>query len=386
MLRSERFWEYLLVAGLILALVVGAGLLFVKPYLEQQETFTLPAELGGTETMQGRVVEVLEEGLVEQGDGAVYPYQSLRLYVETGSLAGQEVLVEEGSLVLTSRESLYDVGDQVYIMRRPGPEGDTFYISDYVRNRQLVWVVALFLVLVLLVGWGRGARSLAGMMLSLAVIFAFILPQILAGRDPVWISIGGAIAILAFSNYLSYGWNRKAHAAMVGMAISLVLTGVLAWFFVDWAHLTGLSADEGAFLVMEKGPDFGLQGLLLGGIIIGALGVLDDVCVGQSSAIFELGRANPDLNWRQLFGHSLNIGRDHIASMVNTLLMAYLGASLPLLLLFTLYPEPLWLRINREPIAEEIVRTMVGSIGLVLAVPITSLVASLLAAWTGRRK
>lgn len=387
MLKSEMFWQVVLVGVLVLALVLGAGFLFVKPYLERQAgSFTLPAEQGGAETMRAQVVEVLEEGLVDQGGGAAYPYQRLRLYVETGSLAGQEVIVEEGSLVLTSRESLFHVGDRVYVLRQVGPEGDAFYISDYVRNTQIFWIVALFLVLVVLVGWGRGLRSLVGIIASMAVIFAFILPQILEGRDPVLVSIGGAIAILAFSNYVSYGWNHKAHAAMAGMVLSLVLTGLLAWLFVGWAHLTGLTSEEGAFLIMEMGPDVKLRGLVLGGIIIGALGVLDDVCVGQSSTVFELVQANPALTWGQLFRHSLNVGRDHIASMVNTLLMAYLGASLPVMLLFTIYPEPFWLRINREPIAEEVVRTMVGSIGLVLAVPITGLIASLLAAWVARRR
>jgi uncharacterized membrane protein len=125
--------------------------------------------------------------------------------------------------------------------------------------------------------------------------------------------------------------------------------------------------------------------LVLGGIIIGSLGVLDDICVGQASAVFELANVNRDLDWRELFRSSLNIGRDHIAAMVNTLLLAYVGASMPLMLAFTIYPEPIWRRINREPIAEEIVRTLAGSLGLVMAVPITGLIASLFARWVVRR-
>jgi len=145
-----------------------------------------------------------------------------------------------------------------------------------------------------------------------------------------------------------------------------------------------MSVEESSYLVLELGPDLNFRGLVLGGIIIGTLGVLDDICIGQASAIFELVNANRDLSWRQLFSRSLNIGRDHIAAMVNTLLLAYVGASLPLMLVFSIYQEPIWRRINREPIAEEIVRTLVGSLGLVMAVPITSLVASLLARWAVR--
>jgi uncharacterized membrane protein len=255
-----------------------------------------------------------------------------------------------------------------------------------VRTWPLVWIAALFVGLVVLVGRGKGLRSLTGTLFSLLAIFLFILPQIVAGRDPVLVSIVGSVALLAVPTYLTYGWNPKAHAAMIGMMISLVLTGVLAWLFVGWTRLTGISAEESSYLVIELGPGINLRGLVLGGVIIGSLGVLDDICVGQASAIFELVNANRELGWKELFRRSLNIGRDHIAAMVNTLLLAYVGASLPLMLVFTIYQEPIWRRINREPIAEEIVRTLVGSVGLILAVPITGLVASLLARWMVRRE
>jgi uncharacterized membrane protein len=169
------------------------------------------------------------------------------------------------------------------------------------------------------------------------------------------------------------------------MFLSLTLTGVLAWLFVGWTRLSGLGMEESAFLVMAFGSDINLRGLVLGGIIIGSLGVLDDICVGQASAVFELISANPELSWLDLFRSVLNIGTDHIAAMVNTLLLAYVGGAMPLMLAFTIYQESLLRRINREPIAEEIVRTLAGSAGLVLAVPITGLIASLLARLTIRR-
>ena len=382
MSRLERFF----VVGLGVLVVLAAAVIVVAPRLGRRgappEQSLAP---GQTETMPARVVEVLEEGTIDLGAGSSQPYQRLLVRVESGSLAGQEVVVEEGTVNLISQERLFRPGDRVYLERTVGPEGDRFYISDFVRTGPLLWIGALFAGLVVLVGRGKGLRSLAGTLFSLVVIFAVILPLIMAGRDPVWVSIAGSIVLLGVSTYLVYGWTYKAHAAVVGMMLSLVLTGVLAWLFVGWSRLTGLS-EEAGFLVMALGPGINLQGLVLGGIIIGSLGVLDDICVGQASAVFELVNANRDLGWRALFRSSLNIGRDHIAAMVNTLLLAYVGASMPLMLAFTIYQEPIWRRINREPIAEEIVRTLVGSVGLILAVPITGLIASLLARWTVRRE
>jgi uncharacterized membrane protein len=382
MSRLERFF----LVGLGALIVLAVAVIVMVPRLGQppasSERSLAPGE---TETMSARVIEVLEEGTVDLGGGSSQPYQRLLVRVESGSLAGQEVTVEEGTVNLISQERLFHVGDRVYLERTVGPSGDRFYVSDYVRTGPLLWIGVLFVGLVVLVGRGKGTRSIAGTLFSLGVIFAFILPMILAGRDPVRVSIAGSIVLLSVSTYLVYGWNPKAHAAVVGMMLSLVLTGVLAWLFVGWSRLTGLS-EEAGFLVMALGPNINLQGLVLGGIIIGSLGVLDDICVGQASAVFELVNANRDLSWHELFRSSLNIGRDHIAAMVNTLLLAYVGASMPLMLAFTIYQEPLWRRINREPIAEEIVRTLVGSVGLTLAVPITGLIASLLARWTVRRE
>ena len=383
MSRLERFF----LVGLVVLVVLAVAIVVAAPRLGGQPSAPEQALAPGeTETMPSRVIDVLEEGTVDLGGGSTLPYQRLLVRVESGSLAGQEIVVEEGTVNIISQERLFDVGDRVYLERAVGPDGDRFYVSDFVRTGPLILILGLFVALVVLVGRGRGLRSLGGTLFSLAVIFAFVLPQIVAGRDPVAVSVGGAILLLAVSTYLVYGWNPKAHAAVAGMMLSLVLTGVLAWLFVGWTRLTGISVEESSYLVMEMGPGVNLRGLVLGGIIIGSLGVLDDVCVGQASAVFELVNANRDLGWRDIFRRSLNIGRDHIAAMVNTLLLAYVGASMPLMLVFTIYQEPIWRRINREPIAEEIVRTLVGSVGLVLAVPITGLIASLLARWTVRRE
>jgi len=384
MLKSERFWEYVVVVGLVALLAVLGALLLVRPFLEKQLTYSVVSPLGQQEDLcTARVIQVEEAGVSDPG-GVALPYQRLRVRTENGPLAGQEVVVEEGTIHITTQEALYRPGDRVYLVRTAAAGEERFYIRDRVRLAPLLWIGGIFIGLVLLIGGLRGLRSLAGMALSLVVIFAFIVPQILAGRDPVLVTLVGAVVLLTASNYLIYGWNAQAHAALIGMTISLVLTAALGWIFMGWAGLTGLTSEEGAFVVMELGGAANLKGLLFGGMMIGALGVLDDICVGQSSAVFQLVQANRSLDWRQLFRHSLAIGRDHAAASVNTLLLAYAGTSLPLLLLFALYREPLWLRIGGEPVAEEIVRTLVGSMGLLLAVPITGLCASLWAQWAAR--
>ena len=218
--------------------------------------------------------------------------------------------------------------------------------------------------------------------ISLIVIVAFVVPQILAGHNPLLVALLGSVVMMGLSLYLVYGWGRKTHVAVAGLMLSLVVTGFLSIWFVDWARLSGFGAEEASFLQVA-GVRLDTQGLLLAGIMIGTLGALDDIAVGQSSTIFELSKANPRLGWQALFRRGMTVGRDHIAAMVNTLLLAYAGAALPLLLLFTVNAEPLGMTINRGIIAEEIVRTLIGSLGLVAGVPLTSIIAAVVAQGRG---
>lgn len=308
--------------------------------------------------------------------------QRVELLITAGSLAGQTIVVEEGRLPIASKAGVsYQRGDRVYLDWNHGPDQpDTFYITDFIRTDSLQVLVIVFLVLSVVLGGWRGLTSLIGLGISLLVVLYFILPRIVAGDDPVLISIVGAVVIMVVTLYLSHGLNRKTTAAIAGTTISLVITGLLAWFAVDLTRLSGFGSEEAIYVQIAAGGAINLRGLLLGSIIIGALGVLDDITIGQAAAAFELHNVNPALTWRRLFGHTINIGRDHIAATVNTLVLAYAGASLPLLILFVSGDEP-WSRvINREIVAEEVVRTLVGSIGLIAAVPITTLIASLLAA------
>jgi uncharacterized membrane protein len=377
MQSSRRTWW---VAGAVLA-VVTFGILAAIAGRGSPDRDGAQLAPGESEILRARVVEVLEEGELAQGE-IVQPYQLLRLDVTSGSLEGQELTVEYGSLVLTNEARLFREGDRVLVERTRTMEGsDVFHVTDYVRSGPLLWLTFLFVAAtVVLSGW-QGLRSLMGMGVSLIVIITFIVPQILAGRNPVIVAVLGSVVMMGISLYLVYGWNSKTHVAVAGLLLSLILTGILAVWAVNWTRLSGFGAEEAGFLQVA-GVQLDTRGLLLAGIMIGTLGALDDIAIGQSSTIAELSKANPNLTWQALFKHGMTVGRDHIAAMVNTLLLAYIGAALPLVLMFTVFSEPLGFTINREIIAEEIVRTLVGSLGLLAGVPLTSIIA----AYAARRR
>jgi uncharacterized membrane protein len=192
----------------------------------------------------------------------------------------------------------------------------------------------------------------------------------------VRVSIIGAALLLGVTLYLTYGWNLKTHSAVAGMIIVLIITGALAYGFVVFTRLTGAGDENALFLIQMLDARVNLRGLLLGGMIIGALGVLDDLVTTQASAAFELHGANPGLGFRGLYNAAMRIGQDHVAATVNTLVLAYAGASLPMLLMFSLGRGDFGYVVNFSFIAEEIVRTLVGSLGLVAAVPLTTAIAA----------
>ena len=368
---SKRIW---VVLGLLLAVGIFVILATIAGRGASTGEYAQLAQ-GESEILRARVVEVVEEGVVDQGEIS-QPYQVLRLEISSGSLAGREVIVEHGSLVFTNESRLFLKGDRVLVERTGTMEGeDIFHVTDHVRTTPLLWLTVLFIAATLLLSGWQGLRSLLGMGVSLAVILLFIVPQILAGRNPLMVAILGSVVMMGISLYLVYGWNGKTHVAVVGLLLSLIVTGLLAVWSVNWTRLSGFGAEEASFLQVA-GVQLDTRGLLLAGIIIGTLGALDDIAIGQSSTIFELRRANPSLTRLELFRRGMTVGRDHIAAMVNTLLLAYVGAALPLVLMFSVFAEPLGVTINREIISEEIVRTLVGSLGLLAGVPLTSMTAA----------
>ena len=238
-------------------------------------------------------------------------------------------------------------------------------------------LVAVFMLAVVAFGRWQGVRSLIGLALSFAVIVGFVVPAILRGRSPVAVALVGAMAIMLLSLYLSHGMGRKTTAAVVGTGLALVLTGALTAGFVAATSLTGL-ASEDALNASFLAGGLSFRGLLLAGIILGGLGVLDDVTMSQASLVFELRRADPTASFAQLVTGALAVGRDHIAATVNTLFLAYAGASLPLLVLFTTSGDSLGTVATSEVVAVEIVRSLCGSIGLIAAVPLTTVLAAAL--------
>lgn len=310
--------------------------------------------------------------------------QRVEVLFTSGSLKGKKQIIDEGKVPVASKSTTsYKRGDKVLVdYVHGGSQPPSFFITDFIRTNQLYILALIFAALAIGFGGWRGFTSLIGLVISFVILIFFMLPRILAGDDPILISIASAFVIMLVTLYLSHGFNRKTTAALCGTAVSLVITGLLAWVSVEFIRLSGFGSDEASYVQIARGGTINLQGLLLAGIIIGALGVLDDVTIGQSAAVFEMHNIAPDLPWQRLFGHAINIGKDHIAATVNTLVLAYAGASLPLLILFIGSDTP-WDRIlNQEVVAEEIVRTLVGSIGLIASVPITTWLASLIATRT----
>lgn len=344
-------------------------LLFTSGVFAQQENF--PKE----EILEGKIVKILKEDVVRKA-GEQTLYQKLVVLIKNGSLAGKEVEIEVGDIPLVGQQK-YKAGDEVLISYSKDLEGnDLFFITDYIRRKPMVWLGIIFIVLTILIGRWRGLSSLFGLGISFLVIFKYILPQIYAGKDPVLIAVSGSLIIIPFTFYLSHGLNKKTTIAILGTLIALIITGFLAKFFIDLTKLTGYASEEAGFLQVAKQGVINIKGLLLAGVIIGALGVLDDITVSQAAVAEQLRKANPKMKNSEIFFRAMNVGQDHIASMVNTLVLVYTGAALPLLLLFIDNPLPYSQVINYEIIAEEVVRTLVGSIGLILAVPITTFLAS----------
>lgn len=256
------------------------------------------------------------------------------------------------------------------------PKELQYSVTDVNRKLPMTLLAGIFALAVVVVGRLRGVMALVALAVSFMVLTFFILPAILQGSNPLVVAVVGASAIMLIALYMCHGPTARTSVAVLGTLVSLLLIGLLGSLFIGWAALTG-NTDDNTGLIHGLYPSIDMSGLLLAGVIIGSLGVLDDVTVTQTSAVWELHQADPTMGRRGLYRAGIRIGRDHIASVVNTLVLAYAGAALPLLLLFSIAQSSVGTVANSELVAEEIVRTLVGSIGLVASVPVTTALAAL---------
>jgi uncharacterized membrane protein len=322
---------------------------------------------------------------------------------------GEDIIVGRVTQVLTERETTLNIGNMDKIVKeqdllveitegkekkeinilndyKPVSKGEKIFlrsssfgesewsIDNVSRIKELSLLLIFFIVLVILTSGWKGFYSLIGLLFTFAIIFVFMVPQILKGAPPVTIGISSAAFVLIPALYLSYGFNKKSIAAFLGIIISLVFVGLASNYFIKSLDFTG-AGEASLYLDMATNSSINLMGLMIAGIIIAAVGVLDDVAAIQSSVVFSLSSANPNLRGFKLFREAMHVGKDHISAVVNTLVLAYTGASLPLILLLYIQRAPLEYFVSLEAVAEEIARTLISSSGLLLAVPLTTIIA-----------
>ena len=345
-----------------------------------QETVTPQQELDPNLTpvenfIHARVVEILVD---EQRNiaGSLVPYQQIIVELLDGDEQGKHLTIEHlGSVVGESQK--YKQGERVLVTSIEYFGEIEYHIVDSYRVPSLIWIGAIFVGIVFLFARFKGITALLGLTAGIIILALYVVPKILEGGNPIFTSLVGAVIIAVLSLYLAHGISRQTTIALAGTLITLFLAVGFSWVFIKIANLNGLGSEEAFFLQLDPRLALNLKGLLLGGILIGALGVLDDVTTAQAAVVHELKKANASFNFGQLYTRGLTVGREHIVSLVNTLALAYIGASFPLFLYFALdNPQPLWVTFNSEFIAEEIIRTLVGSTALVLAVPITTALAA----------
>jgi len=372
----------LLVGGVVVGMAVlwpGGG----------DRIVSMPATVEGGAGQPVKEVAAEVEGTVRRAcRQSRSPCQILTIRIAEGAESGRRA-----RLTLPGTDLAAEVlpGDRIRVVKsyvppgaEPPPNLEAYSFSDFERRSPLLILAIVFAVLVVALGRWKGVRSLLGLAASLAVVTQFMVPAILDGSSPLAVALVGALAVMLLTVGLAHGTGVTSLAAVLGSAASLLATALLAVLFVGLAHITGFSSEEATLLLATSeggaGGGLSLEGLVLAGIVVGALGVLDDVTVSQASTVLALRRANPALGGRAVFREGLSVGRDHLSATVNTLVLAYVGAALPVLLIFEQSGTRVADALNRERVAGQVVAMLVGSIGLVLAVPLTTA----LAAWLAR--
>lgn len=322
--------------------------------------------------VKAQVTEVVsEEEKFVPATQATSTYQTIKVKILEGEALGQTLTLDNDYLMLTKGESVYL---RHTVNRIEGI--DTYAVSEPYRLPVLWFFVALFLACLFVFGGKQGVRGLLALIASLFFISYLLLPGILSGYSPILLSIAISSIIIVAGSYITHGFNRATTAAVVGMLVAIVITGVLAYAAIHWGRLSGYTDEEAVYLNFNTRGTIDFIGLLFGGLMIGLLGVLYDAAISQAVAVEELLSVGSGISRKEVFNRGIRIGREHIGALVNTLAIAYVGASLPLLLLFQqVASSHLATTLNQELFATEILRTAISSTGLILAVPITTFVA-----------
>lgn len=337
----------------------------------------IPAGASGAElvadkvtVMKGQVQKIVnEEQRLIAGTEVMGMLQTLEIKILDGVEKGRVVNIESDYI-------RFNKGDKLYLNHiiRSDDGYEIYVVSDSYRLPTLLFFLIFFIFLVIFVGGIQGVRGLLSLIGSLVLIVFILIPGVMSGYSPIPLSIIVSLFIIILGSYITHGFNKTTSSAVVGMAITVMFTGLLAYVAVYYAKLTGFDSEEAVYLNLNLKGNIDIVGILLSGIMIGLLGVLYDVAIGQAIAVEELHNIAPHIPRLTIYKRAIRIGREHIGALVNTLAIAYVGVSLPLLLLFSSSSSGFAQVVNREIFATEIIRILIGSIGLVLAVPITTLI------------
>lgn len=361
-------------------IIILAAVLIFPVFAKAQET-TAPDK-----TFKAIVIKVVKEQNTKFRDGTAAWQQQLKLKGLEEEFKDKIVEYNGIGEVDVIKKNIYKEGDKVLVVASLNDQNEyTYYVTDYVRGNSLLVLFLIFIASLLLVGGWKGLRSVLSLGLTFLIIMKYIVPQILTGADPIIVTVIGSFVILFLIIYLTEGFNAHAHVSVLSIFLSLIITVVLSSLFVGFTKLSGLASEETSFLVGLGTQAINFQGLLMAGIIIGTLGVLDDIVISQVAVVQQLHKADLFQDRWQLFKKAYSVGISHISSMTNTLFLAYAGASLSLLILFGSGQSGFsgWGQaVNNEMIATEIVRTLTGSVGLILSVPISTFIA----VWWAKRK
>ncbi|CAN5355630.1 hypothetical protein BH10PAT1_BH10PAT1_5300 [soil metagenome] len=323
---------------------------------------------------KAEVISIDKAGITDTY-GTKIRFQDLTLKIISGSDIDKVIHLQNGGSTFITEQQLVKVHDVLVLNK----VDDSFVITDKYRLDYLPYLFIGFVALLILVAGRKAIGSIIGLILSLTVIIGFIVPQIITGSNPLFITVIGSVVILFFSTYLAHGISKQTTIALISTFIALIIAISFSFAMVNFAKLAGIGDDEAVSLLNASSTSLiNLQGLLLSGIVIGTLGALNDITTTQSATIFELKETNKNLKFNELIKKGSRVGREHIVSLVNTLVLAYAGSSLAIFIYFVFNPskQPLWVLLNNEVIVDEIVRTIAGTCGLILAIPICTYIAS----------